>query len=66
MEIGIMEILLLPLLIWLLPIFLIAKSKRTSSKEKLLWIFGVVCVSWFACILYWMIAPISERPYGNQ
>jgi hypothetical protein len=51
--------------IWLLPIILILGSKKTNGAEKLLWILAVVFVSWFAWILYLLLAPLggerSER-----
>ncbi len=53
--------LILILLIWLLPMVLILKSGKTSGAEKLFWLLAVLCVSWFAWILYALLAPISAR-----
>lgn len=50
------------LLIWLLPILIIACSDRTSGGEKLAWILAIVFLSWFAWIFYFLLAPISKRP----
>ncbi len=53
--------LILTLLIWLLPIVLILKSDKTAGGEKLFWLLAVLFVSWFAWILYALLAPISAR-----
>jgi|TARA_Y100001933_G_C18992051_1_gene560986 hypothetical protein len=56
---------LFALLIWLLPIILIAGSDRTSGGEKAAWILAVIFVSWFAWIFYLLLAPLKqpERRY---
>ena len=48
-------------IIWLLPIILILKSNKTSGGEKLFWLLAVLFVSWFAWIVYMLLAPISPR-----
>jgi hypothetical protein len=53
--------LVLFLIIWLLPIVLILKSSKTSGAEKLFWILGVLFISWFAWILYALLAPIGRK-----
>jgi hypothetical protein len=53
--------LLIVLVIWLLPIILILTSNKTSGAEKLFWLLAVVFVSWFAWILYMLLAPVGER-----
>jgi hypothetical protein len=47
--------------IWFLPILLIARSKKTSGGEKLVWILLVIFFSWFLWILYALVAPLSPR-----
>ncbi|MEL0585585.1 MAG: hypothetical protein AAES65_12005 [Candidatus Thiodiazotropha sp. (ex. Lucinoma kazani)] len=47
--------------IWFLPILLILHSAKTNGAEKLIWILAVVFVSWFAWILYLLLAPLGER-----
>ena len=56
---------LFALLIWLLPIILIAGSDRTSGGEKAAWILAVIFVSWFAWVFYLLLAPLKqpERRY---
>ena len=49
-------------LIWLLPIVIIAASDKTSTSEKILWILAIVLLSWFAWILYFFFAPVFDRP----
>lgn len=46
---------------WLLPIFIIAKSNKTTKAEKVAWIFAVIFVSWFAWIFYALLAPIKKK-----
>ncbi|HEY0962293.1 MAG TPA: PLDc N-terminal domain-containing protein [Pseudomonadales bacterium] len=48
--------------LWLLPILIIANSDRTTGGEKLLWILAIIFLSWFAWILYFLVAPIRPRP----
>ncbi|MET0064227.1 MAG: hypothetical protein ABW176_18220 [Candidatus Thiodiazotropha endolucinida] len=47
--------------IWFLPILLILRSRKTNGAEKLFWILAVVFVSWFAWILYLLLAPLGEQ-----
>lgn len=49
-------------LIWLLPIVLIAASDKVGGAEKLLWILAIIFLSWFAWIFYFFFAPIFDRP----
>ncbi len=49
------------MIIWLLPIFLILTSDRTSGAEKLFWLLAVLFVSWFAWIFYVLLAPIGVK-----
>ena len=48
-------------LIWLLPIFIIADSDVTTGPEKLAWILAIIFLSWFAWIFYFLLAPIKPR-----
>ncbi len=47
-------------IIWLLPIFIILKSNKTSGNEKTAWILAVVFISWFAWVFYMLLAPIKK------
>lgn len=49
-------------LLWLLPIVLIAASDKVGTAEKILWILAIVCLSWFAWILYFFFAPVFDKP----
>jgi O-antigen/teichoic acid export membrane protein len=53
--------LLVVLVVWLLPIILILTSNKTSGAEKLFWLLAVVFVSWFAWILYMLLAPLGKH-----
>jgi hypothetical protein len=44
-----------------LPILLIARSGKTSGLEKFVWILLIVFFSWFAWILYWLVAPLQPE-----
>ena len=53
---------LIGLIIWFLPIFIIAGSDKTTGGEKLAWILAIIFLSWFAWIFYFLLAPIKEKP----
>ncbi len=52
---------LLVLGIWLLPIWIIATSEKTTGFEKIAWILAMVCLSWFAWVFYFFLAPLKPR-----
>lgn len=52
---------IITIIIWLLPMFLIVKSNKTSGAEKLVWLLTVLFISWFAWILYMLLAPIGVK-----
>ena len=54
-----MGAMLLTLVIWFLPIVLILRSDKTGGAEKLFWLLAVIFVSWFAWILYSLLAPLG-------
>lgn len=49
-------------LLWLLPIVLIAASDKVGGAEKILWILAIIFLSWFAWIFYFFFAPVFDRP----
>ncbi|HEY9182600.1 MAG TPA: hypothetical protein VIQ99_05340 [Gammaproteobacteria bacterium] len=49
-------------LLWLLPIVIIAASDKVGGAEKILWILAIIFLSWFAWILYFFFAPVFDRP----
>ena len=49
-------------LLWLLPIVIIAASDKVGGAEKLLWILAIIFLSWFAWIFYFFFAPVFDRP----
>ena len=51
--------LLLFVFIWILPIWIIAKSDRTQGGEKVAWILAVIFISWFAWVFYFLLAPLK-------
>jgi len=49
-------------LLWLLPIVLIAASDKVGTAEKVLWILAIIFLSWFAWIFYFFFAPLFDKP----
>lgn len=47
--------------IWLLPMWIIGTSDKTTGFEKIAWLLAMVCLSWFAWIFYFFLAPIKPR-----
>ena len=48
-------------LLWALPILLIAGSQKTSGFEKTVWILVILFFSWFAWIFYLLFAPLEPE-----
>ena len=51
--------LLLFVFIWILPVWIIAKSDKTQGGEKVAWILAVIFISWFAWVFYFLLAPLK-------
>jgi hypothetical protein len=49
------------LAIWILPVWIIATSDKTTDYEKIAWLLAMFCLSWFAWIFYFFLAPIKPR-----
>lgn len=49
------------LAIWLVPFWIIATSDQTTGFEKLAWLLAMLCLSWFAWVFYFFLAPIKPR-----
>ncbi len=47
--------------VWLLPIIMIASSRKTTGNEKIAWLLAVIFVSWFAWIFYLLLAPVKKE-----
>jgi hypothetical protein len=63
--VGLIAALAVPLgglIIWLFPIVIIACSDKTTGGEKAAWILGVVFLSWFTWVFYFLLAPLKRRP----
>lgn len=52
---------ILVVMIWLLPIILIARSDKTTGMEKLVWILLIIFFTWFAWIIYALVAPLNPK-----
>jgi TctA family transporter len=53
-------------LLWVLPIILIAASDKVGTAEKILWILAIIFLSWFAWIFYFFFAPLFDRPQRHS
>ena len=53
-------------LLWLLPIVLIAASDKVGGAEKILWILAMIFLSWFAWIFYFFFAPVFDKPQRHS
>ncbi len=51
------------LAIWVLPVWIIATSDKTTGYEKIAWLLAMFCLSWFAWIFYFFLAPIKPREH---
>jgi len=47
--------------IWLLPVWIIATSDQTNGFEKIAWIIAILCLSWFAWVFYFFLAPLKPK-----
>jgi hypothetical protein len=47
--------------IWLLPVLIIATSDKTTGFEKIAWLLAMFCLSWFAWVFYFFLAPLKPR-----
>jgi hypothetical protein len=45
----------------ILPLWIIATSDKTNGYEKIAWLLAMVCLSWFAWVFYFFLAPIKPR-----
>ncbi|MGR5448129.1 hypothetical protein ACPV47_24840 [Vibrio jasicida] len=48
-------------IVWLIPFALVLKSNKTTGREKLAWVLTILFVSWFAWVIYMLIAPIKPK-----
>lgn len=53
----------LALAIWVLPVWIIATSEQTVGYEKIAWLLAMFCLSWFAWVFYFFLAPIKPRDH---
>ena len=49
--------------VWLLPILIIADLEKTTGGEKAAWILTIIFLSWFAWIIYFLLALIKPKSY---
>lgn len=54
------------LAIWVLPIWIIATSDKTTGFEKIAWLLAMFCLSWFAWVFYFFLAPIKPRDHREH
>lgn len=49
--------------LWFLPIWIIATSDVTSGFEKIAWLLAMFCLSWFAWVFYFFLAPLKPKQH---
>ena len=49
------------LAVWFLPFWIIATSDKTTGFEKIAWLLAMFCLSWFAWVFYFFLAPIKPK-----
>ena len=54
------------LAVWFLPFWIIATSDETTGFEKIAWLLAMFCLSWFAWVFYFFLAPIKPRRRHSQ
>jgi hypothetical protein len=47
--------------LWVLPMWIIATSDKTTGFEKIAWLLAMLCLSWFAWIFYFFLAPLKPK-----
>lgn len=47
--------------VWILPLLVIMSSRKTTKSEKIAWLIAVIFISWFAWILYLLLAPLKKK-----
>ena len=52
---------ILVLAIWILPFWIIATSDETTGFEKIAWLLAMICLSWFAWVFYFFLAPLKPK-----
>jgi hypothetical protein len=50
---------LILLVVWILPIIIIAKSQNVGRQEKMAWILASLFISWVCLIVFLLIAPLK-------
>jgi hypothetical protein len=65
MNINLTFFLQLFFIFWFLPLIAIIFSKKVSGNEKVAWLFGVLFVSWFAFVFYWLLAPLKPKEINS-
>lgn len=58
---SIFSLLLIMLFIWVLPIIIVARSKKATGNEKLIWFFAVLFFSWLAFLGFIIAAPVLKK-----
>ncbi len=54
-------VVLVLIVFWTIPLAFILTDPIVSRKERILWVFATLCVSWLAWLLFLWIAPVLPR-----
>ena len=52
--------------VWILPFWIILTSDKTTGLEKFCWLLAMLCLSWFAWIFYFFLAPLQPRRRSDR
>jgi len=65
---NVLSWLLIAVLVWGIPLGFILSDPIVSRKERIIWAFATVFVSWFSWLLFMWIAPVlpKEVPYKTD
>lgn len=59
-------LMLLAISFYLVPLGLIAKSRRTRGHEKTIWLMTTLVFSWISLLLYYTVVPTLEQRKQKQ
>lgn len=59
-------LMLLAISLYLIPLGMIAKSRRTRGHEKTVWLMVTLVFSWVSLLLYYTVVPTLEERKQKQ
>lgn len=62
----VLVLMLLAISLYLIPLGMIAKSRRTRGHEKTMWLMATLVFSWVSLLLYYTVVPTLEQRRQKQ